>query len=94
MYDDINETFWSVEGTHSLLPEGCAHEKGRYVTVIPGTPRRAYVYFRKLLRTAMDKGVVDSLRHYFHKTYYECVKRNRVLRLGIRMIPGARAGTG
>lgn len=29
MYDDVNETFWSVDGVHALLPTGCAHESGK-----------------------------------------------------------------
>lgn len=29
MYDDVNETFWSVESVLALLPAGCSHVHAR-----------------------------------------------------------------
>jgi len=71
MYDDVNETFWSVDRVHAFLPEGCAHTATRHVSSKPGTARGAYVHFRQLLLNAKKKGTVDTLRNYFHKTYFE-----------------------
>lgn len=71
MYDDINETFWSVDRVHALLPWGCAHLQGPNLMVVPGTSRKAYAHIRGLFRVASEEGAPQSLRRFFHKTYYE-----------------------
>lgn len=72
MYDDVNETFWSIASVHSMLPAGCAQTKGPGLTVVPGTPRQAYAHFQKLLKKAtMSDDSVSSLKRYFKKTYCE-----------------------
>lgn len=72
MYDDVNETFWSIESVHSLLPAGCAHVGGAGLTVEPGVPRRAYGHFQRLLReSSRDDDPITSLKVYFKKTYCE-----------------------
>lgn len=71
MYDDVNENFWSIDRVHALLPEGCGHEASDRVLSIPGTAKRAYPHFRKLLLGAVETGTVDTLRQYLHKTYCE-----------------------
>ncbi|KAL3933773.1 MAG: hypothetical protein SGPRY_000137 [Prymnesium sp.] len=74
MYDDVNETFWSIESVHSLLPAGCAHVGGAGLTVEPGVPRRAYGHFQRLLReSSRDDDPITSLKVYFKKTYCEFI---------------------
>ncbi|KAL1498897.1 hypothetical protein AB1Y20_013419 [Prymnesium parvum] len=69
MYDDVNETFWSVEGVHAMLPNGCAQVECPEATSEPGAPRRAYAHLRNLL--TKSEGNVSSLNVYFRKTYRE-----------------------
>lgn len=96
MYDDVNETFWSVDRVHAFLPEGCAHTATRHVSSKPGTARGAYVHFRQLLLNAKKKGTVDTLRNYFHKTYFELVAHIQILPLSMCQVSPMqlpRAGT-
>lgn len=73
MYDDVNETFWADKTVHALLPTGCAHVPGPYVSAQHGASRRAYVHLRRLLRNAVNGDDISGLKRYFRKTYVECV---------------------
>ena len=73
MYDDVNETFWSVDGVHALLGTGYAHEPTRHHSRIEKRPRQAYTELRKVLLQAKAHagGPAVAMRRYFKKTYME-----------------------
>ena len=71
MYDDVNETFWSVEGVHSLLGNGYAHVQTGNHSRVENQARYAYAELRKKLVDAKEKGPAIELRKYFRKTYAE-----------------------